>query len=489
MTTFQQALHIFRKDVRHLRIEIAAIFVLLVIFMLSGVQTWEALQERGGPISDEGPMIVLLPLAWSLLIVRAIQTEALPGDRHFWLTRPYSRMGLVLSKLLLILAFVNVPFLIAQAIVIAGDGMPVFSSLGGLLWNQVILSVMVLLPVSAVAALTRNLAQFVPAALLAGALFAFPIGARRFLGDMEWIRTLLGFGLAASLAAFVLWRQYRLRRSANTALLALGAVVASAVVYIAFPRSAAFAIQSNVVGSRDGQFALRLAEATPRPPSTVTLNRYSQPIALPVAISGATPEELRVESSSLVFRTLSGITRHESARVAKAEQRLMLTTALDRRFFDAAKDSPVTVSGEFYLTQFGNTRSADVPLDGTPVYIDGPGQCGVAASYDQRRFVCRSTFRSPRTFVAENIEVAHDRYDRWEDAYSPFPTYFHIYPVVARTYEIVGPGRTKIAPAAPERPAKVIVRDPIAYFRYEMEAPNVKLGPYAISNPQEENEF
>jgi len=61
MTTFQQALHIFRKDVRHLRIEIAAIFVLLVILMLSGVQTWESLQERGWPNSDEGPMIVLLP--------------------------------------------------------------------------------------------------------------------------------------------------------------------------------------------------------------------------------------------------------------------------------------------------------------------------------------------------------------------------------------------------------------------------------------------
>jgi hypothetical protein len=73
----------------------------------------------------------------------------------------------------------------------------------------------------------------------------------------------------------------------------------------------------------------------------------------------------------------------------------MLSTGLDRQFFDAAKDSPVTVRGEFYLTQFGNMRSADVPLDGTPVYIDGPGQCGVVAGYDQRRFVCRSAFHSP----------------------------------------------------------------------------------------------
>jgi len=101
MTTFQQALHIFRKDARHLRWEISGVFLLLFFLILTGVQTWEGLQRRGGPdISNESPLSVLLVVAWSLLIARAIQTEALPGDRHFWLTRPYSRAGLALSKAL-----------------------------------------------------------------------------------------------------------------------------------------------------------------------------------------------------------------------------------------------------------------------------------------------------------------------------------------------------------------------------------------------------
>ena len=48
MTTFQQALHIFRKDVRHLRFEIAGILLLLIVLVLSGVQTWEGLKRGAG---------------------------------------------------------------------------------------------------------------------------------------------------------------------------------------------------------------------------------------------------------------------------------------------------------------------------------------------------------------------------------------------------------------------------------------------------------
>src|SRR5580704_7308812 len=157
MTTFQQALHIFRKDVRHLRFEIAGILLLLIVLVLTGVQTWEGLQARGGPESDsDGPLDLLLPVAWSLLIARAIQTEALPGDRHFWLTRPYSRPGLLLSKALLIVAFINLPLFVAQAAIISFDGLPLSSNFAGLLWNQVLISVLLLLPVAAMAALTRS---------------------------------------------------------------------------------------------------------------------------------------------------------------------------------------------------------------------------------------------------------------------------------------------------------------------------------------------
>ena len=123
MTTIQQALHIFRKDAQHLRFELAATGLLLVFLLLTGVKTWEALQAGGGrtPI-PMAPLAMLLVISWSMLIARVIQTEALPGDRHFWLTRPYSRASLVLSKALFIVAFINLPLLITQAAIVLLDG-------------------------------------------------------------------------------------------------------------------------------------------------------------------------------------------------------------------------------------------------------------------------------------------------------------------------------------------------------------------------------
>jgi hypothetical protein len=488
MTTFQQALHIFRKDVRHLRFEIAGILLLLIVLVLAGVQTWEGLQARGGPESDSGgPLDVLLPIAWSLLIARAIQTEALPGDRHFWLTRPYSRSGLLLSKAMLIVAFINLPLLVAQAAIVSLDGLPLLSNFGGLLWNQVLISVVLLLPVAAVAALTRNLAQFLPLVVLTGALLAGPVSGHDSMGDLEWIRSSLGLFIAAAIGVLVLQRQYRLRRSANTAFLALGSATAGMILYLAFPHSLAFAIQSRVIGSPDARLALRL-DQTGRPTKDFKeANRYQQMIALPIAVTGVDPRDLRVDSSKITFKTLSGITRQSRARVNLVEQQLVHTMSLDRTFFEAAKDSPVNVRAELYLTQFGRVRSIDVPLDGTPVYISGPGQCGVVAGYDRRTFVCRSAFQAPRPFLSDRVAPEH-RYRRWSDYYSPLPALPSLNPVIAETYELVGRASDDLAPAVPERPATMVVRDPVAYFRYTMEAPNVRLGDFAITEPKEDRE-
>jgi hypothetical protein len=488
MTTFQQALHIFRKDVRHLRFEIAGILLLLIILVLTGVQTWEGLQGRGGPESDsEGPLAVLLPVAWSLLIARAIQTEALPGDRHFWLTRPYSRPGLLLSKAMLIVAFINLPLLVAQAAIISLDGLPLLSNFGGLLWNQVLISVLLLLPVAAMAALTRNLAQFLPLVVLMGALLAGPVAGHDSMGDLEWIRSSLGLFIAALIGVLVLQRQYRLRRSANTAFLAVGSAVAGLILYLAFPHSLAFAIQSRVIGSPDGQFALRLGQTEQRSKELKDANRYQQMIALPIAVTGSDPRDLRVDSSRITFKTLSGITRESRARVNLVGQQLVHTTSLDRRFFDAAKDSPVDVRAELYLTQFGRVRSVDVPLDGTPVYIAGPGQCGVVAGYDQRTFVCRSAFQAPRPFLSDRL-IRERSYRRWSHSYSPLPSLPTLNPVISETYELVGRDSDELAPAVPERPATLVVRTPVAYFRYVMETPNVRLGDFAITDPKEDRD-
>jgi hypothetical protein len=490
MTTIQQALHIFRKDAWHLRFEIAAVFFLLALLILTGVQTWEELQASGGRLPDvAGTWAVLLIISWSLLIARVVQTEALPGDRHFWLTRPYNRASLIMSKALFIAAFISLPLLVAQATIVSLDGLPLSSNLGGLFWNQVLLSVVLLLPIAAIASLTRNLAQFLPVAVLVGAVLAVPVVERRGYGDLEWIPSLLGGVLGLSIATLILWRQYRLRRSVNTALVATAATAVGLILYASFPQSAAFALQSQLRGAPDGTFALNLDEPEPREgeagsEAPATTNRYRQLLAFPISVAGASPADLRIESAVLTFRTLSGVRRRARAQVEVVDQRLVHKASVDRTFFEAAKDSPVHLEAELYLTEYGNARSAQVPMDGTPVYIDGPGQCGVVVGFDSRRFLCRAAFRSPQPFLSDGV-VPWDGYDPLRETNVASRGRALVFPVVGRSYRLAGEDRDDLAPSVAPRPTVLLVRDPVAYFRFTMEVADVRLGRFAIDVPDD----
>jgi len=48
-------------------------------------------------------VLFILPLTWWALAARVIHSEALPGDRQFWLTRPYRRQPAGARKALFII--------------------------------------------------------------------------------------------------------------------------------------------------------------------------------------------------------------------------------------------------------------------------------------------------------------------------------------------------------------------------------------------------
>jgi len=48
-------------------------------------------------------------LAWWYLIAAVIHEEALPGNRQYWLTRPFSRRDLLAAKAIFILVFICLP--------------------------------------------------------------------------------------------------------------------------------------------------------------------------------------------------------------------------------------------------------------------------------------------------------------------------------------------------------------------------------------------
>jgi len=66
--------------------------------------------------------LILLLLTWWFLIVRAVQSEALPGDRQYWITRPYEWKKLLAAKLLFIGVFVHLAAFVDDAFLLTRAG-------------------------------------------------------------------------------------------------------------------------------------------------------------------------------------------------------------------------------------------------------------------------------------------------------------------------------------------------------------------------------
>ncbi|HLK69678.1 MAG TPA: hypothetical protein VKU19_39890 [Bryobacteraceae bacterium] len=158
MTTI---LHILRKDVRHLWPHASAVFILMAISAILD----PTYANRGPSFSFSLLSGFALPLACWNLIIAAIHEEKLPGDRQFWVTRPYPWKQLLAAKGLFLAIFLNIPLALWHTAAYMAVGIPVWQHLPALVWRQFFFSAIFILPVAAVAALTSSLGQVVLAAL------------------------------------------------------------------------------------------------------------------------------------------------------------------------------------------------------------------------------------------------------------------------------------------------------------------------------------
>src|SRR5678815_4188197 len=107
---------IFRKDARRLWPQIAIFWAMLAL----GVLFDPGRTERA--LSPYRMFLMLLALAqpvacWTLLIA-AIHEECLPGDRQYWLTRPFTWKSLLLEKMMFTAVFVNLAVFAMQAVIL-----------------------------------------------------------------------------------------------------------------------------------------------------------------------------------------------------------------------------------------------------------------------------------------------------------------------------------------------------------------------------------
>jgi hypothetical protein len=460
----RQALHIFKKDARCLWRE--RTFILLLDGVFAWVNPWW--------------LAALLLAASGYLIARLVHAEAIPGDRQFWITRPYRWSSLLGAKLLFVVVFVNLPILLAQIIRVSAAGFPLLPCIPGLLWSQFLILLLGSLPVIALAALTAGIVPFIFSTLIlvtvwysmeTPILFSAEIRKPLWPGGIEWIReTVVVAGLAAALLC-ILYVLYRKRRTFLGRVVAVAGTVIAAVAYWYLPWAPAWALQSRLAKQTVENSALRLSvdrngiEFRPRKANTWE----NVEVRLPLTVTGV-PDALDVRMDAADVRlqapdgriwksSLGGAMRHAAG---PGTMRLDVTTTVDLPFFNWERQQAVTIRGSVYLTLFGNHRAATIPLSHTPVNALDGLRCHLGI-FDQ--FFCDAAFGWPARLVYARFgEITSPLTE--SVSYSPFPSGLHLDPV-----------ETRWAPSLPRsaREVTVEVEEPLAHVRRNFEIQGVRM--------------
>ena len=191
----KQILHIFAKDFRHFWPEILISLALVGALVWIYPSTWLSQNGlyavSGGAFLPSmleagllaGLLTVLIPVSWWLLIARVIHAEALVGDRQFWVTRPYEWKKLLGAKVLFLAVFLYLPLLIAQCLLLFRAGFHPLSFFPGLLFNLLLITAVIVLPLLAITTVTATFAGLTLTLLAGLVCFIGYIAISLYLSD------------------------------------------------------------------------------------------------------------------------------------------------------------------------------------------------------------------------------------------------------------------------------------------------------------------
>jgi hypothetical protein len=414
-----QAAHIFAKDTRHLRWEIAISLALTAAYVFVAPALWK---PRLGPYNDElldelrlvaAILGLLVEISWWILITRVVQSESLVGDRQWWITKPYEWERLLGAKALFLGTFIFLPIAIAKSITLAEGGFGPFAHLPGLGYGLVQFAAYVILPLVGIAAVTSTFARNTLAtlgvllALVAGVIALALSSTNEFA--VWWTPRLPQVILVCGCGAAIIV-QYARRRTWTTRLMLAGALVVvfaalemggySALIELTYPRAAAplqitFLSGSKLTGY--AQFA----------------SRGTVGIAVPVQISGiATGTAVNLDAVQMTAEGSDGrkwTSQWGSMFGARyrpdSDPDLVppLPLRVDRRFYDAERTHPVTLHLRFATTELRAGSPVQIAMAAKEFSVPGFGICVPLDNESFGEFNdlhCRAAMRQPTaTFV------------------------------------------------------------------------------------------
>jgi hypothetical protein len=380
-----QLVHIFKKDVRYLRKEISLVLGLTAIFAWKDLQWIEPL--------------LIAASAW--LIARLIHAEVIPGDRQFWVTRPYRWKSLLGAKLLFAFVFVNLPIATAQLLMLVTHGFSITTNIRGLLGSTVLLVCCVTVPIGALAAITPGIVPFIFASLilltagflipqldLPGVLMRLWIPmAPPWPTPVEWVRDAAAAIALMGASASILYLQYRHRRTSGSRALALGAVGCAVVIWLFMPPWMALAFETRISSQPSESAMIQLSpnlHANELPYARVSWDQRQIHVLLPAVIKGLPGGfELRADALAVAFRSPNNRAWKSAAPSVIIRAGVDGSEVMDgvipmpTSFLDQAGHRPLVLRASFYGTLFGNPRSQTIPIPTRPANVMEGLQCSL----------------------------------------------------------------------------------------------------------------
>lgn len=362
----QQMMHIFRKDLRNLWLQIG-----LALLLLAGY-VWDQTKPARGPEGTEllslyvlQYAVLLVPLGWWALIVRSVLDEPLVGDRQFWVTRPYDWRSLLGAKLMFIFIFVNLPLFVAQMLFLAHAGYSPVPHLGDLLLMQLYDVLLMILPAFVLTTISGSVARTLFTTLGAVvyvavlAYFASTRGpespsAGNFHG---WFIAVVFFATAAMI---VYW-QYSQRAITKSRYL-LGAVALLVPLAMLFtPYNALFARDYPLLSIGNLPATIRLNTSRPPAPKVSTdadQFEFTLPMLAEHVADGVylRVQNIRIQLQGEQFHWDSGW-RANYTELFPGDNELNVGFNLKRKQFLPLRGGPISLRVSLALTQSATTDS------------------------------------------------------------------------------------------------------------------------------------
>ena len=472
----RQALHIFQKDVRHLRLEIGIVLALALIL------SWA--ERRPGQWLAE----TLFTLAACVLIARLVHAEAIPGDNQFWITRPYRWQSLLGAKILFVVLFVSMPLLLEQFFLAAYVGFSPAAFWPGLLWCQALILCCAILPIVAMAALTPGISSFISFALALMALELVTNSELRALfgplrtyqeaegfGSVEWVRSSIALVGAALISISVIYTQYNGRRTVFSRWVAAGAGAVFGLAYFFLPWTAALKFES-VLSERTFDASALTLELDFKMADRLRWQRRATPgephLIVPMVIHGAPRDlEMKTDAVSVSFKGADGRTWTSDLRNVNArtmESGAVFTSIyipIDPDFYRDEAAKPATFHAKVYLTALADGKTATIPVRAKEVDTIEGLHCGTNF-LDQ--VTCASAFRWPGRAIYAGFNSWGGEAFTTSFSYSPFPG-----DIGFRPFEIHWVSTPKDAATV-----NIIAKKPVSHFERDFEVRGVRLNAF-----------